>query len=170
MESKKRNIFIIAFSVIVLIGVILFFYLRSNKTYTVTFDTNGGGKMIEQKVKKGEMVVKPNDPTKEGYIFIEWDYKGTIFDFTTKVDKDIILEAVWKQKEKGKETYVVKFDTDGGSTISNQIINEGEFIKKPKEPTKEGYKFVNWYNGDDVYNFSLKVNKDLVLTAKWEKV
>ena len=170
MESKKRNILIIVFSVIVLIGVALFFYLRNNKTYTVTFDTNGGGKVIEQKVKKGEMIVKPNDPTKEGYIFIEWDYKGTIFDFTTKVDKDIVLEAVWKQKEKGKETYIVKFDTDGGSTISNQIINKGETIKKPKDPTKEGYKFVNWYNDDVVYNFSLKVYKDLVLTAKWEKV
>lgn len=170
MESKKRNIFIIVFSVIVLIGVALFFYLRNNKTYTVTFDTNGGGKVIEQKVKKGEMIVKPSDPTREGYIFIEWDYKGTIFDFTTKVDKDIVLEAVWKQKEKGKETYVVKFDTDGGSSISNQIVNKGEMVNKPKEPTKEGYKFVNWYNDDVVYNFSLKVYKDLVLTAKWEKV
>lgn len=170
MESKKRNILIIVFSVIVLIGVALFFYLRNNKTYTVTFDTNGGGKVIEQKVKKGEMIVKPNDPTKEGYIFIEWDYKGTIFDFTTKVDKDIVLEAVWKQKEKGKETYIVKFDTDGGSSISNQIINKGEMVNKPKEPTKEGYKFVNWYNKDTIYNFSLKVYKDLVLTAKWEKV
>ena len=170
MESKKRNILIIVFSVIVLIGVALFFYLRNNKTYTVTFDTNGGGKVIEQKVKKGEMIVKPNDPTKEGYIFIEWDYKGTIFDFTTKVDKDIVLEAVWKQKEKGKETYIVKFDTDGGSSISNQIINKGETIKKPKDPAKEGYKFVNWYNEDTIYNFSLKVYKDLVLIAKWEKV
>lgn len=170
MESKKRNIFIIVFSVIVLIGVALFFYLRNNKTYTVTFDTNGGGKVIEQKVKKGEMIVKPNDPTREGYIFIEWDYKGIIFDFTTKVDKDIVLEAVWKQKEKGKETYVVKFDTDGGSSISNQIVNKGKMVNKPKEPTKEGYKFVNWYNDDVVYNFSLKVYKDLVLTAKWEKV
>lgn len=170
MESKKRNIFIIVFSVIVLIGVALFFYLRNNKTYTVTFDTNGGGKVIEQKVKKGEMIVKPNDPTREGYIFIEWDYKGIMFDFTTKVDKDIVLEAVWKQKEKGKETYVVKFDTDGGSSISNQIVNKGKMVNKPKEPTKEGYKFVNWYNDDVVYNFSLKVYKDLVLTAKWEKV
>lgn len=103
MESKKRNIFIIVFSVIVLIGVALFFYLRNNKTYTVTFDTNGGGKVIEQKVKKGEMIVKPNDPTREGYIFIEWDYKGIIFDFTTKVDKDIVLEAVWKKKKKEKK-------------------------------------------------------------------
>lgn len=168
MEHKKGNTLIIVFSVIVLIGVALFFYLRNNKTYTVTFDTNGGGKVIEQKVKKGEMVVKPNDPIKEGYIFIEWDYKGTIFDFTTKIDKDIVLEAVWKQKE--KETYVVKFDTDGGSTISNQIINKGETVKKPKEPTKENYKFVNWYNEDTIYNFSLKVYKDLVLIAKWEKV
>ena len=170
MEHKKGNTLIFVLIVIVLIGIVLFFYLRSNKTYTVTFDTNGGGKVIEQKIKKGEMVVKPNDPIKEGYIFIEWDYKGTIFDFTTKVDKDIVLEAVWKQKEKGKETYVVKFDTDGGSTISNQIINKGETIKKPNDPTKEGYKFVNWYNKDTIYNFSLKVYKDLVLTAKWEKV
>ena len=170
MEHKKGNTLIIVFSVIVLIGVALFFYLRNNKTYTVTFDTNGGGKVIEQKIKKGEMVVKPNDPIKEGYIFIEWDYKGTIFDFTTKIDKDIVLEAVWKQKEVGKETYVVKFDTDGGSSISNQIISKGEIVNKPKEPTKEGYKFVNWYNEDTIYNFSLKVYKDLVLIAKWEKV
>lgn len=170
MEHKKGNALIIVFSVIVLIGVALFFYLINNKTYTVTFDTDGGGKVIEQKVKKGEMVVKPNDPVKEGYIFIQWNYDGKLFNFNTKIDKDIILEAVWKQKEKGKETYVVKFDTDGGSDISNQVVDKGELVNKPEEPTKEGYKFINWYNGEVIYNFNLRVYKDLVLIAKWEKI
>jgi uncharacterized repeat protein (TIGR02543 family) len=51
-------------------------------TYTVTFETNGGGGIDAQTVEKDEKVSKPADPAKDGYGFEGWY-------------KDAALEAVW---------------------------------------------------------------------------
>ena len=46
-----------------------------------------------------------------------------------------------------------------------------EWVKKsPKDPTREGYKFLGWYDGDNVFTpATSKVYEDTTLTAKWEK-
>ncbi|UKI58017.1 MAG: InlB B-repeat-containing protein [Clostridium sp.] len=38
-------------------------------------------------------------------------------------------------------TYVITFNTDGGNSIPNQIIDKDGMITKPQDPVKEGYKF-----------------------------
>lgn len=48
-------------------------------------------------VKANESVIEPTEPIKEGYIFVEWQYNGRKFDFTSSINQDIILKAVWKQ-------------------------------------------------------------------------
>ena len=40
-------------------------------------------------------IVKPRDPTREGYIFAGWYLNGELFDFNTKITGDITLEARW---------------------------------------------------------------------------
>ena len=45
----------------------------------------------------------------------------------------------------------VKFETDGGTTISNQIVEKGTKITKPENPTKEGYVFKGWNTMADGY-------------------
>ena len=65
-------------------------------TYTVTFDTDGGSAVAAQTVKAGETATKPTNPTKGGYDFVEWQLNGVAYDFSTKVNADITLKAVWK--------------------------------------------------------------------------
>jgi len=43
--------------------------------------------------------------------------------------------------ELSKNNFIVTFDTNGGSTISNQSIVQGEKITKPTNPSKSGYNF-----------------------------
>lgn len=64
-------------------------------------------------------------------------------------------------------TYKITFETSGGSLVETQIINEGDKVKEPKDPTKEGYTFIEWLLNGKVYNFNLEVTSDLTLTAKW---
>ena len=99
-ESKNKKIVIgILLSIIVLaIIVILFIFLRK-KEYTVTFDSNGGTFIEAIKVKKNEKVTQPNDPIKEGYTFGGWYLDDELFDFDTKITKDITLEAYWSSNE-----------------------------------------------------------------------
>lgn len=65
----------------------------------------------------------------------------------------------------------VTFDTDGGSTApaAQYFLSDSGKVAKPADPTKAGYAFTDWYDGDTVYDFSKTVTKDLTLKAHWLK-
>lgn len=64
----------------------------------------------------------------------------------------------------------VTFDTNGGSVISKQIVENGKTVSAPANPTKAEYKFDNWYIDaglTELYDFNTKVTSDITLYAKW---
>ena len=65
--------------------------------------------------------------------------------------------------------YTVTFDTNGGSNVKAQSVEYGKKATKPTAPTKDGYEFVDWYNGTAKYDFNTAVTSDITLTAKWDK-
>ena len=69
------------------------------KSYTVTYESNGGSTVASQTVTHNEKATKPADPTKSGYTFAGWyTDKETLtntYDFGTLVTKDITLYAKW---------------------------------------------------------------------------
>lgn len=143
--------------------------IKSDKQYLVTFDSDGGTPIESVKVKKDSLVSKPNDPEKEGYIFLGWTENGKVYDFNTKITKDITLVASYEIKKENVESYIIKFDSDGGSAILDQVVEKNANVKKPEDPVREGYTFVGWYLDDSVYNFDTPVINNLILKAKWEK-
>ena len=67
-------------------------------THTVTFESNGGSAVAVQTVADGSKVVKPADPTREGFVFDGWcpDAACTaVFDFDTAITADVTLYARW---------------------------------------------------------------------------
>ena len=66
-------------------------------------------------------------------------------------------------------THTVTFDSDGGSAVEAQTINEGNKATKPADPTKEGYTFKGWFNGENEYDFDTAVTAPITLKAKWEE-
>ena len=73
-------------------------------------------------------------------------------------------------KEHVKNKYEVSFDSDGGSAVSAQTVEEGSKVSVPPTPTKDGYKFIEWQLDGKAYDFNLLVTKNIVLKAKWEQV
>ena len=70
-------------------------------SYTVTFDTRGGSSIDSVKVNRNGTVARPDEPTREGYVFEGWftDADCTeAYDFDTKVTKNITLYAKWTEK------------------------------------------------------------------------
>lgn len=65
-------------------------------TYTVTFDSTGGSEIASQTVEAGQTATKPEDPTKSGEAFVEWQLEGAAYDFTQPVNADITLTATWQ--------------------------------------------------------------------------
>ena len=70
-----------------------------------------------------------------------------------------------------KDTYyTVSFEADGGSDVNAISVKEGEAAIAPADPTKAGYTFAGWYNGNSEWDFNAVITADMTLTAKWEKV
>lgn len=65
--------------------------------YTVTFNSDGGSEITSRRVGENGSVIKPTDPTREGYTFLGWYLNGEEFDFNTKITSDITLTARWEE-------------------------------------------------------------------------
>lgn len=68
--------------------------------------------------------------------------------------------------------HTVSFDLNGASgttPVTQYFVNTNTAqALEPVAPTREGYEFAGWYNGDTKYDFTQNVTEDITLTAKWE--
>ena len=68
-------------------------------TIVVSFAENGGSEVDDQIVPKGGKAVRPEDPTRLGYDFVDWyaDEGCTeVFDFETVIEQNTVVYALWK--------------------------------------------------------------------------
>lgn len=138
-------------------------------SYIVSFDSNGGNPINEQTIARGQNVIKPSDPIREGYDFEGWFYNDELFDFTKPIYKNITLKAKWNKKQ-----FNITFNLAGGTIngdsqpFSTTIEYEGIVRKPSVDPIKDGYEFIGWYNNSIPYDFYSPITSDLILTARWE--
>ena len=139
----------------------------------VIFESNGGSTVPAQKVIKGKKVNPVANPSKDNYVFAGWYSDNGCteeYDLEAKVEKNITLYAKWIQKSPDMVT--VTFETNGGTGIKPMLIKKGEKASKPKNPEKEGYKFIGWCSDNKCtkkYDFETKLENDITIYAKWEK-
>ena len=145
------------------------------KTYTVTYDLDGGEwtettNEFPYEYKATVEVVK-TVPTREGYKFLGWRSEEVTIenDAFTMPAKDVTLKAKWEAN-----IYKVTYDLDGGewTETTNEFPYEYkatvEVIKTV--PTREGYKFSGWRSEEVTIEndaFTMPA-KDVVLKAVWE--
>ncbi len=162
------------FSVLILMVFVLLIVgcKKEEVTYTVTFNSDGGSVVESQTIKEGELAVKPANPTKEGYTFVDWYNGEAAFSFETAITADLELTAKWEENVPAPEPqiFTVEFVTNGDTEVSNQMIGEGGKVLKPTDPAKTGYTFLGWYDGETLWDFETVVTSDLTLTAKWEQL
>lgn len=132
--------------------------------HTVLFDAGDGSKPTPTTVEDGKPVDKPKDPTRKGYTFDGWLLNGKAYDFTQPVTGDITLTGSWTRL-----THTVTFDTNGGTPVASQSVEDGGVITSPKNPTREGYTFKGWLLNGKSYDFQTPVTGDIALTADWAK-
>ncbi len=127
------------------------------KTYTVTFDGNGGtlvsGSEI-QSVLHGEAAVAPTY-TKEGSTFVGWDRD------ITDITGDVTIKALWDVAE-----YTVTFNGNGGELYVGEevhVVSHGGTVSAPSY-TRDGYVFTGWDK-----DFS-SVTSTMTVTAQWKSI
>ena len=64
---------------------------------------------------------------------------------------------------------VVTFDMQNGEPKFEQLVKRGNKVYEPSDPKNEGYIFLGWYEGNELYDFTKVVKYNMTLVAKWEK-
>lgn len=153
-------------------------YAEPLPKYTVTFKDSLGPEfeVIEEKIvtenDKVEAPVFNHNHTNK--VLIGWSETrndtDNLFDFNTGITSDIVLFAVYRDSSTPvKQTFTVTFNTDGGSSVSDQTVEKGNKVVKPANPTKEGYTFDCWTIGLLEFNFNTAINQNITLTARWTR-
>lgn len=167
--EKKQVFIMLGVLVTITLGISLYCIFWGNQ-YRILFDSNGGSEVESQYVRVGEKVKEPEEPTREGYQFVEWQLNGIKYDFGKKVKRKMTLVAHWQKIASAEELiYKLAFDSDGGTEVEEQEVQAGKTAKKPTDPVKEGYTFEGWFYKDAKFDFSKKISQDVELKAKWKK-
>ena len=129
------------------------------KTFTVTFNSAGGSAVASQTVNWNTPATL-STPTKEGYTFLGW-YNGNTKYTTQGITANTTLTAHWSIK-----AFSVTFDSAGGSAVASQTVEWNNPVAVTT-PTRTGYTFLGWYNGETKYA-GQAITADTTLTAHWE--
>ena len=155
MRSKK----------IIFILLILILTGCKNKTYTITFDTNGGNEMNNITLTEGSNLKKIEEPTREGYLFVHWLKDGLEYNLGNPITEDITLTAIWIETPDLND-YTITFIND--EYEEKIIVKENSLLSEPKVKEKKNYTFIGWYQDNKKYDFNTKVTQDMILRAKYE--
>ena len=60
------------------------------------------------------------------------------------------------------------FDTAGGSYLDPVFVAPGAVTQTPDTPTRLGFDFLGWYNGEQPFSFGQELTASVELTAKWQ--
>ena len=169
MKKKFLTLFIIFILMITIVGCSNPGGETKNQ-YTIVYDSQGGTYISSSYTYEGLKLIKPIDPIKEGYTFLGWYTNDILWDFENNiVNSDIVLTAKWEENIVEVKTYYISLDPVGGKLNESYIeFTDCNNVDLPI-PTKDGYKFLGWYE-DDRLIAKLYKNKNYTLVAKWEKV
>lgn len=120
-------------------------WTENKNAVTVTFDPNNGGDKTEVPTNEDKTVTPPDDPTREGYVFLGWYTEdGKKVDFTTaKFEEDTTLTAYWGFKI----TFVVNDGSEEETEpyATKNTDKDGVLTELPDDPTRDdGYDFDSW--------------------------
>ena len=164
------------------------YYTRNSynlKFYNYNAYVDGKGGSVQYEAPLSGYNFTPDYPAglePNAYVFDGWYttagcYEGSKADLGTMTmpASDVILYAKWVPKTHTVKTYLTKVAMDEGKAPTNtwRAVPHGTAVTNPPEdPTRKPYKFVGWFYISDTgeekaFDFSMPVNRDLNLYAKW---
>lgn len=158
-------------------------YELSFYNYNAVVDGKGGS--VQYEAPLSSYYFKPDYPDKlekNAYVFAGWYttsgcFEGSEADLNTLTmpASDLVLYAKWVPKTHTVKTYLTKdvLDNNGQAIQTWTDVPHGTAVKDPPaDPERKPYTFVGWFYISDTdeekaFDFSMPVNRDLNLYAKW---
>lgn len=72
-----------------------------------------------------------------------------------------------------KTTHTVRYVTGTDASIPNATVDDGDALPLPIDPTRDGYRFLGWYDaetGGNRLDGTNAVTSDITLYARWERI
>ena len=153
--------------------------------YNYNAVVNGKGGSVQYEAPLSSYSFEPEYPDKlekNAYVFDGWYttsgcYEGSKADLSTLTmpASDLVLYAKWVPKTHTVKTYLTKdvLDNNGQAIQTWTDVPHGTAVTDPPaNPEREPYTFVGWFYISDTdeekaFDFSMPVNRDLNLYAKW---
>lgn len=158
-------------------------YELSFYNYNAVVDGKGGSVQYEAPLSSYSFEPEyPDKLEKNAYVFDGWYttsgcYEGSKADLSTLTmpASDLVLYAKWVPKTHTVKTYLTKdvLDNNGQAIQTWTDVPHGTAVKDPPaDPERKPYTFVGWFYISDTdeekaFDFSMPVNRDLNLYAKW---
>ena len=119
-------------------------------------------------VNDGDPVDRPADPTRDTHNFTDWYLGVAVYNFALPVNSNITITAHWTPKA-ATTTYNVTFNLnyEGAALLDPVVVNSGETVAKPVDPTRTTHNFTGWNLGSSAYVFSTPVTSNITLFAQW---
>ncbi|QIK70578.1 hypothetical protein G7062_09805 [Erysipelothrix sp. HDW6C] len=76
-------------------------------------------------------------------------------------------------QKKPLQQYTLSFDSQGGTSVAQQTVEEGGTFILPSIPTRQGYTFQGWYlspTADALYDFNQGVSDHAFVYARWSLI
>ena len=151
------------------------------KTYNISYNLDGGTATNPATYNVESDAITLNNPVKTGYTFTGWSGTGLTGENNMAVTiakgstGDRTYTAHFSQN-----SYTVKFDTVGGSSISDKtgVTWTDKVLDGITAPTKDGYEFTGWKCGDMTVNANTKYSDlasndtvaSVTLVAQWKDI
>ena len=142
----------------------------SKCTLTLGVNDESMGSVTGAGTYDGGSDVKIEAKANEGFVFVQWSDGVTENPRTLKVTSDMTLTAIFKDKNADPDKFVVTLmvsDPNAGEVTGSGSYELGETIIIEAK-AKDGYKFVNWSDGNTSPVRTIIVDKNLALTANFE--
>ncbi|MCQ2400025.1 MAG: InlB B-repeat-containing protein, partial [Clostridia bacterium] len=156
MKKTSRAILTAILSVLFVVCV-FFTGCTGNKSFTLTFNVNGGTEISAVTLQSGEEYTLPV-PEKEGYSFEGWFKDET---FVGQKVTSVVADSSFTLYAKWEKLCTVNLDANGGTlSVSKVYLKSGSNVYdgvKDLVPTKTGYVFGAWFNGANELAKSLKI-------------
>ncbi len=140
-------------------------------TYKIMFDSDGGSNVATIVAEAGSEIAAPTAPTKEGYNFLGWYLGNVEYTFSIMPETNITLVAKWEEIVIPTLEYTITLDVNGGAALDQASITAeaGTPIELPT-PTRDGYNFLGWYNGEVKFEEAVMPEANVTLVANWEEI
>ena len=102
-------------------------------------------------------------------VAVESNHGQTLYGITLRDVEGVVSDSVTAAL---KQKFTVTFDSQGGSPVPAQYVENGGTVTRPTNPTRTGFNFGGWYTDNTSYSTQWDftnntVTQDITLYAKW---